>query len=124
MHRREYEILADIFADPEQLTIEEIDKELQEAGIDYDNFSQRVLDKINDIKRDLIYQESQEKIKKFKDLLITIKDKLHIEVSDDKLEKQLQLQFNKLGSLTPEDIQDILNDENKLKILKENIDLK
>lgn len=124
MKRREYEILADIFADTDQVTTDEIDRELEEAGVDYEKFRQKVLDKITDIKRDLIYHESQRKIKKYKDLLFSLKDKLNIALSDDKLQKQLQLQFNKLEALTEEDIQDILKDEEKLKYLKEIIDSK
>jgi len=124
MKRREYEILAEIFSDPDLATTDEIEKELEDEGFDYEQFRQRVLDKIKDIKRELIYQESKTKIKKYKDLIISIKDKLNIELNDDKLEKQLQLQFNKLEALTEEDILDILNDEKKLKYLKEIIDTK
>ncbi|MGK9477378.1 hypothetical protein [Melioribacter sp. OK-6-Me] len=124
MHRREYEILAEIFADTDQLTDEEIDKELKEAGIDYEKFRQRVLNKIDDIKRNLIYQESQKKINKYKDLIIALKDKLNIELSDSEIEQKLQVEFNKLESLTEQDIQDILKDEKKLKFLKEIIDSK
>jgi len=124
MKRREYEILAEIFSDPDLATTDEIEKELEDEGFDYEQFRQRVLDKIKDIKRELIYQESRAKIKKYKDLIISIKDKLNIELNDDKLEKQLQLQFNKLEALTEEDIKDIINDEKKLKYLKEIIDSK
>lgn len=124
MKRREYEILADIFADTDQVTTDEINRLLDKAGIDYEKFRQKVLDKIADIRREIIYNESHRKIKHFKDLLVSLKDKLNIELNDEKLEKQLQLQFNKLQALTEEDIEDILKDEKKLKYLKEIIDSK
>lgn len=122
MNLREYEVLAELYSDPELATTEEIDKELEANGINYEEFRSKVLKKINDIKRESIYTEAESKIRTIRELLSKLKGKPDTDIPDAELEMQLELAFNKLGKLSKEDIVQILNDEKKLDQLKEEIE--
>lgn len=122
MNLREYEVLAELYSDPELATTEEIDRELEANGINYEDFRSRVLKKINDIKRELIYTEAENKIQTIRQLLAKLNSKPDKDIPDAELEEQLVLAFNKLGNLSKEDLAQILNDEKKLEKLKEELE--
>lgn len=124
MTDKEKKILADIFADPEMISPEEIDNELENLGFNYEEFRAVVLNKISDLKREAIYNEGRKVINKYYTLLSTLKEKLQNNESDIDLETQIRLAFNKLEQLTDDDIKEIINDQKKMLLLKEIVNKK
>lgn len=122
MKKEEIKLLADIYADPDLVTPEEIEKELNELGFNYNEFITALLDKIIELKREALYNEGREKIIKYSSLLSGLKEKLKLTEANNELEVQIKLAFNKQGDLTEEDIEEILLDQKKLLLLKDFID--
>ncbi|BDQ02791.1 hypothetical protein [Ignavibacterium sp.] len=122
MKKEEIKLLADIYADPDLVTPEEIEKELNELGFNYNEFITALLDKIIELKREALYNEGREKIVKYSSLLSGLKEKLKLSKANNELEVQIKLAFNKQGDLTEEDIEEILLDQKKLLLLKDFID--
>jgi len=119
MKSEEIKLLADIFADPELVTPEEIDNELKDFGFNYDEFRTLVLNKIMDLKREALYDEGSKKINRYHSILSGLKEKLQTQGADAELEKQIRFAFNKLDELTEEDIAGIIKDQKKMLLLKD-----
>lgn len=119
MTSEELKLLAEIYSDPELVTPEEINNELEDLGFDYDEFRLRVLNRIMDIKREAKYDEGRQNINKYYSLLSELKDKLHFSGSDKQLESQIRFAFHKLEGISDEDLKEIMNDQAKMKLIKE-----
>lgn len=124
MTQAQMKLLSDIFADPDLVTPDDINDELESLGFNYEEFSLKVLNKIKDIKREALYEEGKKKINKYYILLSGLKEKLQVQKSDAELESEIRFAFNKLDGLTDEDIKEILDDQKKMLLLKEIVNKK
>ena len=124
MTQAQMKLLSDIFTDPDLVTPDDISDELESLGFNYEEFSQKVLNKIRNLKREALYEEGKKKINKYYVLLSGLKEKLQVQKSDAELESEIRFAFNKLDGLTEEDIKEILDDQKKMLLLKDIINQK
>ena len=124
MTQAQMKLLSDIFTDPDLVTPDDISDELESLGFNYEEFSQKVLSKIKNLKREVLYEEGKKKINKYYVLLSGLKEKLQVQKSDAELESEIRFAFNKLDGLSDEDIKEILDDQKKMLLLKDIINQK